>query len=315
MTGEIIPFKEVSTLPANLVDKFGDSAESLISGSGGFPVLSIRGSKWRIKIEGDETPLTNADTGEAVPSLELVIIRAVEGLSKNFYAKKYVEGDDAAPDCYSIGGEFPDAGAASKQSESCAACPHNVWGSKITDEGKKSKQCGDSKILAVTFPSDLENEALGGPMMLRVPAASLKDLTRFGKAMKNQGYIPQQISMRVGFDMNASYPKLTFKAVRPMAQDEVNIIGELYDSDQVVSIITDGGTTSTPAAAPKQDAVDTSFEQAPVDAPAPSVSVAAKPKAEAKRKPAAKKAEKVEVVPEPETGDIDSDLDSILGEL
>jgi hypothetical protein len=319
MSGEVIPFNNVAALPANLAAKFGDDADSLISGGGGFPSLSIRGSKWRIKVDGDEVPLTNLE-GDPVPTVDLVIIRAVEGLSKNYYASQYVEGDDSAPTCYSVDGDKPDAGSEKRQCDTCAACPHNVWGSKITPQGNKTKACSDSKIIAVTFPSDLENEALGGAMMLRIPAASLKDLTRFGKGMKQQGYVPQQIAMRVGFDMDASFPKLTFRAIKPLAQEEVNVIGELYDSDQVGNIINAGdfskarATVDVPA-----PVVDTEFSGDEV-APAP---VIGKPKAAAKAKPKAKPKAVVPTAatePEPEpvaeqAPSVDADLDNILGDL
>lgn len=320
---EVVPFQSKAALPANLANKFGDAADDLISGSGGFPVLSIRGSKWRIKSGGEEVPLTNAESGDPVASLELVVIRAGKELSKNYYGKQYVEGDDSPPDCFSVDGIRPDPQAEKPQCDTCAACPHNVWGSKITPQGNKTKACSDSKILAVTFTSDMANESLGGPMMLRVPAASLKDLTRFAKGMKQKGFVPQQISMRVGFDLEASYPKLTFKAVRPLTQEEVNTIGELYDSDQVADIIhaVPEAVVNPPVRQPAKkvvkDAVDTEFETEATSEAAP---VVAKPSA---KKPAEKAAKpKPEPKPEPEVDDseeagggIDDDLDAILNEL
>jgi hypothetical protein len=322
---EVIPFQGKTQLPANLQGKFDGSADDLISGSAGFPVLSIRGSKWRVKLAGEEVPLTNAETGDPVPSLELVIIRAGKELSKNYYAKQYVEGDDSAPDCFSIDGVRPDPQAESPQCDTCAACPHNVWGSKITPQGNKTKACSDSKILAVNFTGALaeatsDDDGLSGPMMLRVPAASLKDLTRFAKGMKQKGFVPQQISIRVGFDMDASYPKLTFKAVRPLEQHEVNVVGELYDSERVADILHAAPVVAEPAKKqpakqPMRDAVDTEFEapQAREPAAVPTPKAAAK---KAEPKPAPKPEPKVEPeVVEVEGSNLDDDLDAILNEL
>ena len=58
-------------LPAELASAFGgDRTADLISSSGGFPVISIRGSKFRVKVAGEEKPLINAQTGDPMPSLQ-----------------------------------------------------------------------------------------------------------------------------------------------------------------------------------------------------------------------------------------------------
>jgi len=281
-------------LPADLAAVFGgDRTADLISSSGGFPVISIRGSKFRVKVSGEEKPLVNAETGDPMPSLELVLLDWQKGLSKIYYRKSYQEGDDSAPDCWSIDGEKPDPAAENKQSPSCASCPHNVWGSKITEQGNKTKACSDSKRVAVTFASNLHNEELGGPMLLRVPAASLKDLTAFARGMVAKGFNASTIVVRIGFDISTSFPKLTFKAVRPLNEEELYTVAELIHSEQVATIMQSAAVPAVmPVAkppAPRNVAVDTEFEVNPT--PAPAVSVAATGKAkgeEVEDKPATK---------------------------
>ena len=80
---------------------------------------------------------------------------------------------------------------------------------------------------------------------------------------------------RIGFDLEASYPKLTFKAVRPLAAEDVNVVSELFDTDSVAAI-TEGVATTAPAAprpAPvaAQPTVDVNFETAAVPQAAPPV--------------------------------------------
>jgi hypothetical protein len=332
MSTNVIPFEQASQLPTNLAAKFGAGADDLIASSGGFPVISIRGSKFRLKTGGDEVPLVDGNTGDPLGSLEIVIIKPASGLSKNYYAKDYVEGDDANPDCFSINGEAPDSQVKTPQCKTCAACPHNVWGSKISPNGNETKACSDSKLMAVTFAAPtaegLRNEAMGGPMMLRVPAASLKDMTAFGRGLKGKGFVPQQVVTRIGFDLDASYPKLTFKAARPLGDDLVAEIGNLYDSEAVAAI-TEAAIISQPAAPAivKQPTVDTEFDapdvvaqtvviaQAAVETVVPTAVVP-------KRKAAVKKAAPK---PQPEAqaaatesegeGDVSSAMDDILGEL
>ena len=319
----------IPALPADLAAEFGDNGDDLISASGGFPVLSIRGSKWRVKISGEEHPLLNAETDDPVPSVELVIVAAQPGLSKIYYEQDYKEGDAEAPSCFSVSGEKPDPMAASKQSATCATCPKQVWGSKITPAGKKAKACSDAKRLAVTFASSIPNEQMGGAMLLRVPADSLKDLTQFGRELKNKGFSYQRVVIRAGFDMNASYPKLTFKAVRLLNNDELRQVVELKHSDGVSSILNEAADImppkpAAPAAPVAPKAVDTEFEVNPEPAPmvtlgvdkkaaAPVAPVATKPKAVPAPKTPAKP--KAAPAPAPVEDESEGDLDLALSAL
>lgn len=306
--GDLVNIKNGANIPAEYAGMFEADSDDLISGaSGGFAVVSIRGSKWRIKSGGEETVVTN-DEGDPMPTLEVVMIKASPALSKIYYAKSYEEGDAEAPDCYSTDGVKPSADAPNKQSDSCATCPHAVWGSKITPAGKKAKACQDSRRIAVVPAGDVENELYGGPMLLRVPAASLADLATFGKQLKAKGYPYNTIATKLGFDPNASYPKLTFKALRPLSEDELGTIAQHLQSDRLHQVLADDefAAPAAPAAAPKKEetkTVDVDFEE-----PAPEA------KAKPAKKAAAKKAEPAPEKEEPKS-DLDNDLDDILGEL
>lgn len=317
MSNEIT--KPAANLPASIADLFTVDAvaEDLSGGvTGGFAIVSIRGSKWRIKHQGNEEPVVNEE-GEPKPSLEVVLVDASPKLSKIYYAENYSEGDAEAPDCSSINGEFPDAGVPNKQSDNCATCTHNQWGSRITESGKKAKACHDSRRIAVVPLGDLVNETYGGPMLLRVPAASLGDLKTFDSQLRGKGINYRTIGVRLGFDLDASYPKLTFKAVRLLNQDELTIVAEHITSGAAGRVLDQNETVVTPAAepAPKpapepkpetKSAVDITFEEDPspegATEKAPPKKKAAKKKEEAAPAPAA-------------SSDIDDELDGILGDL
>ena len=66
--------------------------------------------------EADSEALTNAE-GDPVPTIDLVIIRAVEGLSKNYYDKQYVEGDDVLQQCTRPAPQFAAMQAAAQLEE------------------------------------------------------------------------------------------------------------------------------------------------------------------------------------------------------
>ena len=243
--GAVVQF-EGARLPAYLqqaMQAAGDTnlASELAGGIGlGFPVISFKGKEWAISEGGTIEPLID-DDGEALRSIEVIIVRANPSLSKTYYANGYVPGSADPPDCFSNDGVAPDAQAAHPQAAKCAACPHAVWGSKITDNGSKAKACADAKRTAVMFPGDLETVYL-----LRVPAASLKDLAQFADTLGKRRVPPHAVVTKVSFVTGVAHPQLAFKASRFAEQDEYNAAEELRDSEVVRQIV---GLDATPATA------------------------------------------------------------------
>jgi hypothetical protein len=342
----VVPF-EHAKVPAVLVDTV-DSDDLTTGVSGGFAVVSFRGSKWRVKYQGEEHPVMNAD-GDPVSTLEVVLIKANKAISKNFYGEAYTEGAAEAPTCFSLDGIQPDPSVQSPISATCARCPKNVFGSRITPAGKKAKACSDNRRMAVAPIGDLANTTFGGPMLIRIPAASLADLKTFGEQLKRRGFKYNAISTRLGFDMDASFPKLTFKAVRPLSDEEATAVRAHLDGDIVDRILATAGELESKdnaeitEVAPKDDLFEqpvapakpaaaapkpTVVKAAPAPAAAPAkpaaATFAAKPAVAAKAatgpKPVvmAKKAEPVvteaEIVTEPQS-ELDAEIEGILGDL
>lgn len=241
----------------------GQGLDDLGAGIGGnYAILSIRGKTFRVKHQGNETPITD-EKGDAVGSLEAVIIKANPYLTKQYYENGYTEGDSAAPVCFSIDGKVPAAAVENPQHTSCAMCPQNRFGSRITPAGAKVKACQDNKKLAIAPLSDLENKAVGGPMLFRVPASALKDLLAFNNLMSARGYPYNSVAVRIGFDLDTSYPKPTFRAIRPLTSEEAQVVMAHYESDAVERLLGDFSEIHAPDA----PAAEGAFEQEP-DAPA-----------------------------------------------
>jgi len=206
-------------LPAEFAEQFSDlGADDLSSGvSAGFPVMSIRGAKWRISAGGEETPIYINGTNDLAPSVKVVLLRANQNLAKTFYAGQYVEGSDTPPDCSSNDGIRPAADSPHPQCDNCAACPNNQWGSKISPSGAKIKACADVRRMAILPADDLEYS----PILLRVPGASLGDLAAYGKALKQRGIPYAAVVTKLSFDPDASYPKILFAFERVLSPDEM----------------------------------------------------------------------------------------------
>jgi hypothetical protein len=303
--GEVAEFTG-GKVPAALSKLAGDNDDLSSGVRGGYGVVSIRGSKFHIKSDGEETTVLN-DDGDPVGSLRFVLLKASPNVSKNFYEGGYETGSSEGPSCWSIAGDVPDPNAPNKQADTCAACPNNQFGSRITDAGKKIKACSDSRRIAVIPENDFANEVYGGPMLLRVPASSLSNLAQYGKKMKHRGYPYNTILTRCSFDVAASFPKLEFNAVRPLTDDEaneiINLLAKPDFADKITAVLATDLEVVPVAAVPEEEL----FEE-PVK-----VKPAAK---KAAPKPAKTEPKTPEVVEEDESDDaLDDDLAAILGSL
>ncbi len=238
----VVPFDGGSNLPAHLAGLAGQSVNTdLSSGVGtGFPVVSFKGKVWHVQQGDDRTLLTHPETGDPVSSIEVVILKANPNLSKIYYKSGYEEGSTAKPDCYSNDGVAPAADAQTPQSPKCAICPHNAWGSRVSEHGAKGKACSDSRRLAIAPSDDIEH-----PMLLRIPAATLKELTHYADLLNRRRAPYTAVVTRIGFDHTVAHPKLTFKASRWVTEPEAALISDVIQRDVVTNIVGLGGANVT----------------------------------------------------------------------
>jgi len=298
----IIPFNtDAGNLPAYLkqANRAAVNDDLTAHAGTGFPVMSIKGKNFTVVRDGERTVLTKDVDGDimAVQSIEVVLVKANKGTSKVFYIKGYQEGAEAVkPDCFSNAGDKPDSSVAEPQAKSCAACPHNQWGSKIGDNGGKGKACQDSVRMAIAT-ADLIND----PYLLRVPPASIKALGEYGKMLAKRGVGYNMVVTKVGFDMESPTPKLTFKPTGLLSDAGYAQVQEVMASDVVQSILgSDGIAAAAAEAAPAAPAEDElPVVEVKTAAPAP---VAEKPKTAAAPKP------KAEPKPEPKPAPADVEI-------
>jgi hypothetical protein len=288
----------------------GGGGGELSSGvTSGYAVLTFRGKTWRVKHRGEERTIMRKDNDrEPASSVDVVVVKASRVISKIWYEDAYQSGSSAPPDCFSINGQTPDPASPKKQCATCAACPRNVWGSKVGASGKPTKECGDSKRLAVVPLMDIRNEVYGGPMLLRVPAASLGDMASYGNRLEQMGFPTFAVGTRIRFDPDAEFPRLAFEPARALDDNEVaQIISFREDAmvDRMLSDATDlvQADSADPKPAPgasaaqafanlqAQKAAQEAARAAPTAKPAAPEPVAVSPRA------AAQEASKAEATP------------------
>lgn len=214
-----------------------------------YAVMGIKGKVWSVKFGGEEQQLMRDDGDGPRNSIEVVLVKASPAISKIYYKNGYTDGSNQPPDCWSGNGITPDPSVKEKVCPTCAQCPMNAWGSRTTDAGKQAKACADSRRVAVVPLNDIPNEMSGGPMLLRVPAASLKDLKAYGDLLAGFNYPYFAAATRIAFDVNEAFPKFVFSAIRPLNEAEAAQVLELREDRRVSTVLAETPATATAGAA------------------------------------------------------------------
>ena len=211
-------------------NELSDTAKALTGGSvsNSAKRISIKGGVFRLLAGGKEVAAIDDR------HLEVVIVKAAPKLSRIFYAAAYDAENIVPPDCWSNDGERPDASAENKQSETCMSCPKNIAGS---GQGN-SRACRFQQRLAVV-PA---NNIAGDVMQLTLPATSIfgkeegdkRALQAYARylAVQNPPVNPEQIVTEMRFDTKAESPKLFFKPVRWLTDEEYEVIKAQGETDE-----------------------------------------------------------------------------------
>lgn len=201
-----------------------------------FPVLSIKGKVWSVRISGSTKPFLDPATNSPLAYIDVVLVDASKQLAKSYYANGYSDGDMEAPNCWSLDSVRPDPSVTQKVSVSCISCPMNAFGSKITPSGKAAKACQDARRLVITMPHMLTT---ADPMLIlmRLPQTSLKNLKAYADMLERHGFEPSACITRMQFDYQEAYPKILFNFVAPLNEVEYKKSVELAESANVAAML------------------------------------------------------------------------------
>ena len=245
MQFNIIPL-DSGRLPAYLQNAPSELTDLTTGVGAGFGYLSIAGKSWTI-INGAEKTMVMHPQAPDVPAqaIPMIIVKASPNLSRTFYVGKFEQGSDAKPDCMSDDGIRPDPASPKPQSQTCAACPHSVYG---TGENGKGFRCANHRRLAVVLLNDLER-----PLMLRIPGGSLSNLRDYASELGKRGLKSyRMVVTEAKFDKESPTPKIQFGHMGLVPDEIYTHLTELSESDQVAQILGAGATVvaDVPAAAP-----------------------------------------------------------------
>jgi hypothetical protein len=177
-----------------------------------FAVVTYKGRNFRIKYRTEETIIRD-DRGRAATYIDVVVAGVSPNISRQYFPDAYVEGASEGPACYSTDGKVPDVGVPNRQNPVCGTCKWSQWGSRVTDGGKRAKACQETRRLAVVPLNNIQNDLMGGPMLLRVPPMSLSNLSNYSDFLASKGASFEVVATRIGFDENVAYPRLSFETL------------------------------------------------------------------------------------------------------
>lgn len=234
----------------------GDVEDTLTStlagGGGGNRRISIEGAVFREYIGGKEVR-TSEDR-----AMNVVLVNAAP-VSRMFFQGVYQKGKVTKPTCWSSDTQRPDAAVPTEQRQAdfCKDCAQHVKGSAPSGEGRA---CRFQQRVAVVLEPEIGNDVVH---QITLPSTSVfgdaegkkMPLQAYGRYLKAHNTHAISIVTEMRFDTASSTPKLIFKAVRALEEDELRAVIKMKDHPDTVKAITMNvsqmdGVIPAPKAAP-----------------------------------------------------------------
>jgi hypothetical protein len=283
---------------SDLFKSLQGTVDNLLGGSGGgLRRISIRGGRFREIVNGEQLSVNNSNR------MNVVILNAAK-IQRMYYKGSYdPNAESAGPHCWSTDTNAPSADVPDEQrmSSRCMDCQMNIKGSGQGD----SRACRFSQRVAVALEG-----ALDRVYQLQLPATSIFGEAKDGK-MPMQAYArylnahktpPIAVVTEMYFDENSEGPKLFFRPVRPLTEDELNKAAALLNHPDM-----DRALTLT-VSKPKEEAEKVApAKAAPAPATVANKKVAKEPKTDKVEEPKKVSSKKGDGVP-----NADPDLDAIV---
>ena len=196
--------------------------------------ISIKGGMFRLVINGEEL-----DKSEQ-RHLDVVIVNAAPFVSRMFFKDPYQRGVKMGPPtCWSSDAKTPNQEVELKQHENCELCPQNIKGSGANN----TKACRYSRRIAVVMADNLE----GDIYQVTLPALSIfgsgddqgKPLHQYTDFVTNKKTCLGGLVTRMFFDTNSEAPKIRFRAISHLDDDQFKIIeqqGATEDAKRAITL-------------------------------------------------------------------------------
>lgn len=195
-----------------------ESMQSRIQAPSGDKIRVTQFKKFRLP-NGEETD----------GPLEGVIVDFVS--ANVFYKNGFDKDNMGPPDCFAINPEpallVPSVNSPDRQSDSCAACPNNQWGSGARGKGKA---CKNTRVVGF-MPLDATEDS--APSIITVSPTGIKGFDDYLRGLARKGVVSLQVATVIGFDKAVDFPSLKFAASRPLTEDEYAVFEKKIDETRL----------------------------------------------------------------------------------
>lgn len=212
-----------ASVPAHLRHVRSGLTDSIANTIGGeaVPTIGLKGSRFRLKEGGQELAVRDEHF------LDVVIVASAPAVSRIYYAQSFGADEQQKPACFSADGVKPSPESETPQCASCALCPQNEKGSRISDNGQAAKACSYYRRLGVVLLGDTS----GKVYRLDVKSMGLfgeghglgKTFNEYVKFLRSRNAELTTLVTRLTFDTESSVPKLLFQAARWLTTEEYEI--------------------------------------------------------------------------------------------
>jgi len=261
---EIALFK--GGVPAYLRQLEDDTTNALAGGEMGARRVSIKGGVFREMI-GSKEYRTSDDRAMGV-----IIIKAAPSVHRTYFEGTYVEGQASSPTCWSSNSQTPapEVPETQRQAAKCMDCPQNVKGS---GQGE-TRACRYQQRIAVLLEGEVEKREVY--QVVLPPTSVFGDgeknklpLQAYARHLRAHGTPIAGVITEMRFDTASPTPKLIFKPVRPITEEELAVVQEMKNSKEAEEAIK--LTVNVSAPKPAAALFDTPAKPAPKAKPSPVV--------------------------------------------
>jgi hypothetical protein len=283
---EIALFK--GGVPAYLRQLEDDTTNALAGGEMGARRISIKGGVFREMI-GSKEYRTSEER-----SMGVIIIKAAPSVHRTYFEGTYVEGQASSPTCWSSNSQTPapEVPETQRQAAKCMDCPQNVKGS---GQGE-TRACRYQQRIAVLLEGEVEKREVY--QVVLPPTSVFGDgeknklpLQAYARHLRAHGTPIAGVITEMRFDTASPTPKLIFKPVRPITEEELAVVQEMKNSKEAEEAVKLTVNVSTPKPAAALFDTPEPAKPAPKAKPSPVVEEeAVPPKKIETKKPAASSA-------------------------
>lgn len=167
--------------------------------------------------------------GNEIPGNKMNVIIVASMMENHYYTDRFDPDNLTSPKCFAFSEDGTDMAphelSAEKQSETCATCPHNVFGSADVGRGKA---CKNIRKLGIITEDGLDDVSAAELAVLKIPVTSVKEWGAYVNSLNaNFSLPPFAVVTEVSVVPD---PKFQFRI-------KFKLVGKITDSDSIKALI------------------------------------------------------------------------------